>query len=95
MLNQTAFGLAMGAVYAAWMTLLALGAAFLHVGGGMVAEYGRFFPGYRPTPLGALLGGVYGLAIGTIFGLALAGLYNALAGREQAVEIGPVRLVRR
>lgn len=95
MLNQTAFGLAMGAVYAAWMALLALGARVFHVGEGMVAEYGKFFPGYRATPLGALLGGAYGFAIGGLFGWALAGLYNTLVGREQAVEIGPVRLVRR
>ena len=95
MLNQTAFGLAMGAVYAGWMALLAIGARLFHVGEGMVAEYGKFFPGYRPTLLGGLLGGVYGFVIGALFGLGLAALYNAFVGREQAVEIGPVRLVRR
>ena len=78
MLEQRAFGLAMGAVYAAFMAVLAWVAALFHVGEDAVAMYARIFPGYRSTFPGGLIGGLYGLATGFLLGWGIAAIYNRI-----------------
>jgi hypothetical protein len=76
-MNEKAFGIANGLVYGAFMALLAWAAASFRVGERAVEETAKYYPGYRATPLGGLLGAFYGLATGFALGWATAALYNA------------------
>jgi len=42
---------------------------------------GAYFPGYRVTGLGSVVGLVYGFVVGYAFGRTIAALYNALVSR--------------
>ncbi|HLH74750.1 MAG TPA: hypothetical protein VKX96_15795, partial [Chloroflexota bacterium] len=76
MLNQRAFGLAMGFAYAAYMMVLAWVAALFHVGDQAVAMTRAFYPGYDASFSGGLLGAAYGFATGFALGWGMAWLYN-------------------
>ena len=43
----------------------------------------RFYPGYTITPLGSLLGGLYGAIDGAVFFGIAAWLYNRLSGNAK------------
>jgi hypothetical protein len=57
-------------------------------GGRNVGEHlgllGNYFPGYRVSWLGSLLGLVYGALVGGLVGYSLAWIYNRLASLRQA-----------
>jgi hypothetical protein len=44
-----------------------------------LALLGQFFPGYRVTFVGSLIGSAYAFALGYVVGYASARLYNAVA----------------
>ena len=44
---------------------------------------GQFFPGYRVTAGGSVLGLLYGFATGYLAGWLLGTIYNAVAGRRR------------
>lgn len=94
MLDQKAFGLAMGLTYAAWLALLAWAAGSLRVGQSIVELYGSMFPGYQSTFLGGLVGAMYGLALGFPIGWGTAKLYNAMQERREVALPGVERLTR-
>ncbi|MFN2384504.1 MAG: hypothetical protein ABR559_09650 [Gemmatimonadota bacterium] len=67
---------------------LALATVWLLVRGGRdVGQHlnllGHYFPGYAVTWPGALMGLVYGAAVGALTGYALAWIYNRVAARRQ------------
>jgi hypothetical protein len=79
-LHPRAFGLAVGVVAGLWMLLLTLltyslatvdAREFL----GLLSQY---LPGYRVTPLGALIGSAYGLIIGWVVAYLFAATRNGL-----------------
>jgi len=86
-----AAGLAGGLSDAAGFALLFLATAFLIVKGGpMVGQHlqllSAFFPGYRVTWLGSLIGFVYAFVLGYALGRLIGAIYNRLAfGRVQSV----------
>jgi hypothetical protein len=49
-----------------------------------LALLGQFFPGYRVTFVGSLIGLVYGFAVGLLLGYVVARLYNWLVDRREA-----------
>lgn len=77
-LEAVKFGLAAGAVYAAAFFLYALVGALFGVGGEMLRMMGGFYPGVSPTFAGALLGAVWGFAVGFFFFALLGWIYNRL-----------------
>lgn len=94
-MNERAFGLANGLVYAFFMALLAWVAAAFHVGEGAVEETARYYPGYRATPTGGLLGAIYGMLTGFAMGWFIAWLYNSFQeGRTVLPTIGAERARR-
>ena len=65
-------------------TLIAVATLWLVVRGGEevgphLGLLANYFPGYRVTWLGSLLGFVYGAVVGAVFGWTLARIYNAIA----------------
>lgn len=50
----------------------------------------QFFPGYRVTFLGSLIGFAYGFVSGFIGGYFLAIVYNLIAARREPPEVPPV-----
>ncbi len=91
MLNQRAFGLAMGLVYAAMMAVMAWGAGAFGIGREIVSYTEKMYPGYRPTFVGGLVGGLYGFLTGFPMGWLMARLYNSLlhSGAESPVHPVP------
>lgn len=92
-MNARAFGLANGLVYAAFMALLAWFAAALHDGQGAVEETARYYPGYRATPLGGLIGAFYGMVTGFAMGWVIAWLYNRFRSEQFMLPEGEVESV--
>jgi hypothetical protein len=79
-LDRVAFGLSLGTVAGA---VLFLGTLFLAVKGGdgmarNLQLLRQYFPGYRVTPLGSVMGFVYAFASGFISGWSFAFLRNAM-----------------
>ncbi len=80
-LNVRAFALAFGIW---WGVGILLGTWWVIAIGGATGEatfLGRLYIGYAISPLGSLIGLVWGFADGLIAGAILAWLYNALAAR--------------
>jgi len=78
-LNVKAFALTAGilwgaAVFIATVWLLAMGS-----GGSTISLLGNFYLGYSFSPLGAVIGLVWGFVDGAICGALFAWLYNKLA----------------
>ncbi len=80
-LDAVKFGLAGGIIYAAMFFLYALLGALFGWGGEILAMIGNFYPGVAPTFLGAILGAVWGFAIGFVFFGLLAWIYGYLLDR--------------
>ncbi len=82
-LNARAWGIAFGLVLGGGLFLATL---FLVVKGGPTPGQhlqllGAFFPGYRVTFLGSLVGFVYGFVLGYALGRIIGEVYNRLALR--------------
>jgi hypothetical protein len=80
-LNAKLLGTVLGALFG---TLLFLATIILVLKGGELvglhlALLSNFFPGYRVTLGGSLIGLTYGFAFGFVCGSLLAGIYNKLA----------------
>jgi len=78
-LDIKAFGLACGIVWGSAMLFLGLINTFFAWGGGIERAMATVYIGYKSTPLGSIIGGVWGFFDAGIGGLALAWLYNKLA----------------
>jgi hypothetical protein len=76
------FGLAFGIVYAVVFFLYGALAAFLGWGGAMAEMIGSFYVGFGPTLGGALIGAVWGFAVGFVFFAVAAWIYNGLVGGD-------------
>jgi hypothetical protein len=79
-LEVTPFGIAFGIVYAAVFFLYGLVAALFGWGMEFAAMIGSFYVGFGPTFAGALIGAVWGFAVGFVFFAVAAWLYNLLIG---------------
>ena len=79
-LHTTKFGLAFGIVYAMVFFLYGAVAAFLGWGGAMAEMIGSFYIGFGPTLGGALIGALWGFAVGFGFFALAASIYNRLVG---------------
>ncbi len=82
-LNARAWGIAFGLVLGGGLFLATL---FLLIKGGPTPGQhlqllGAFFPGYRVTFLGSLVGFVYGFVLGYALGRIIGEVYNRLALR--------------
>ncbi len=85
MLNAWALGVSTGAAYGAYMALLAWAAGLFQVGGGAFEVMTTFYPGYRPTFMGGLIGAGYGLLTGFALGWVTGWLYNRVTRAERVV----------
>jgi len=79
-LNMKALGLSLGIVWGASVMLMGLVYMVSGWGGSFVDAMSKFYPGYRPTLSGCLLGGVFGFIDLGIGGIIIAWLYNRFAG---------------
>jgi hypothetical protein len=74
------FGLAFGIVYAVVFFLYGMAAALFGWGGAMAETIGSFYIGFGPTLAGALIGALWGFAVGFVFFALGAWIYNRLIG---------------
>jgi hypothetical protein len=79
-LHTTKFGLAFGIVYAVVFFLYGALAALFGWGGPMAEMIGSFYVGFGPTLGGALVGALWGFAVGFVFFAVAAWIYNKLVG---------------
>ncbi len=75
-LNRNSFGIAIGAVFALYMFLKALAAAYLGLGAEMVAVMKDFYIGYNAGLVGGVIGAAWAFIDGYIFGFLVAWVYN-------------------
>ncbi len=76
-LSPQALGVALGTLWAAYVFLCGLIAAF-GWGTELVHTLASLYLGYDPTLLGALVGAVWGFVDGYIAGVVVAWIYNRL-----------------
>jgi hypothetical protein len=76
-LSVRGLGLAMGVTWGAGVLLLGLLGA-IGWGRAVVEVLGSLYLGYRPTPLGSIVGGVWAFVDGGLAGVIVAWLYNRL-----------------
>jgi hypothetical protein len=87
-LQVKAFALTLGIIWAAmvflytWWLLVQTAYFNLDIPGGRVFLSG-LYPLYRITPLGSILGLIYGFVDGMIIGAATAWLYNLISTKNQ------------
>ena len=79
-LHTAKFGLAFGIVYAVVFFLYGALAALFGWGGPMAEMIGSFYVGFGPTLGGALVGALWGFAVGFIFFAVAAWIYNRMVG---------------
>ena len=79
-LDAGKFGIAFGMVYAVVFFLWGLLAALFGWGGAMAEMIGSFYLGFGPTLGGALIGALWGFAVGFGFFALAASIYNRLVG---------------
>jgi hypothetical protein len=79
-LHTAKFGLAFGIVYAVVFFLYGALAALFGWGGPMAEMIGSFYVGFGPTLGGALVGALWGFAVGFVFFALAAWIYNKLIG---------------
>jgi hypothetical protein len=79
-LHTAKFGLAFGIVYAVVFFLYGALAALFGWGGPMAEMIGSFYVGFGPTLGGALVGALWGFAVGFVFFAVAAWIYNKLVG---------------
>jgi hypothetical protein len=79
-IHPAALGTAMGSVLALWVSCVTLWMAMAgdHMGKHALALLSQFWPGYRVSPAGAVLGLVYGLALGFVAGYGFATARNGI-----------------
>lgn len=75
------FGIAFGSVYALVFFGYGVLAALSGWGAGMAEIIGGLYPGFGPTVAGALIGAVWGFAVGFVFFALGAWIYNRLVER--------------
>ena len=76
------FGIAFGVVYAVVFFLYGFMAALFGWGAALAEIVGGFYFGFGPTLGGALIGAVWGFAVGFVFFALGAWLYNSLIDRS-------------
>lgn len=81
-LNVKAFGLTCGIVWGVGLFLLTWWIMAFDGATGEITFIGRLYRGYRISPVGSIVGLLWGFADGGVGGLIFAWLYNRLAGRE-------------
>jgi hypothetical protein len=79
-LHTAKFGIAFGIVYAVVFFLYGALAALFGWGGPMAEMIGSFYVGFGPTLGGALVGALWGFAVGFVFFAVAAWIYNKLVG---------------
>ena len=79
-LHPSKFGLAFGIVYAVVFFLYGALAALFGWGSAMAEMIGSFYVGFGPTLGGAVIGALWGFAVGFIFFALAAWIYNRLLG---------------
>jgi hypothetical protein len=79
-LDVSKFGLAFGIVYAAIFLMYGAAAALFGWGSAMAEMIGSFYVGFGPTLGGALIGALWGFAVGFVFFAVAAWIYNRLIG---------------
>ena len=72
------FGIAFGVVYAGVFFLYGFMAALFGWGAALAEIVGSFYVGFGPTLGGAMIGAVWGFAVGFVFFALGAWLYNML-----------------
>jgi hypothetical protein len=77
-IDTVKFGIAFGIVYAVIFFLYGIMAALFGWGAEFAGLMGSLYPGFGPTLPGAVIGAVWGFAIGFLFFGAAAWLYNRL-----------------
>ncbi len=83
-IHAAKFGLAFGIVYALIFFLYGAVAALFGWGAEFATMIGDFYFGFGPTLAGALIGTVWGFALGFVFFALSAWIYNGLIGRSDA-----------
>jgi len=78
-LNVTAFGIALGLVWGGATLSLGIVDIFTTWGDGWGMLMSSMYIGYAPTPLGSIIGGIWGFCDGGIGGVTIAWLYNKFA----------------
>jgi hypothetical protein len=79
-IHAAKFGLAFGVVYAIVFFLYGIVAAVFDWGGALAEIIGSIYVGFGPSLVGALIGAVWGFAVGFVFFALGAWLYNRLIG---------------
>jgi hypothetical protein len=79
-LHTAKFGIAFGIVYAVVFFLYGALAALFGWGSPMAEMIGSFYVGFGPTLGGALVGALWGFAVGFVFFAVAAWIYNRLVG---------------
>ena len=80
-LNVKAFALVCGIMWGLAILLYTWWIIFIEGPTGEITIIGKIYRGYSISPLGSLIGLVWGLFDGLIGGLVFAWLYNFFAGR--------------
>ncbi len=83
-IDAVKFGVAFGIVYGVTFFLYGAVAALSGWGVEFATFIGKIYFGFGPTFLGALIGAVWGFAIGFVFFAVAAWIYNRLTGRPGA-----------
>ena len=78
-LNVRALAITTGIVWAAGIFLFTWWLYIRGISVGQMTIVGKVFPFYTVSPLGSLLGLIYGFVDGFVLGAAFAWLYNRLA----------------
>jgi protoporphyrinogen oxidase len=86
-MDSLAMGLSCGIICAVglWAMTMLLVLKGGHVVGPHLALLGQFFPGYRVTPLGSVLGLFYGSTVGFVGGFSLSALRNVVLFAHWAI----------
>ncbi|MDO8468670.1 MAG: bacteriophage holin [Candidatus Peribacter sp.] len=80
MINIKAFALTCGIFWAASLILIAALTMKAGLGLSFVNMVSEVYLGYGPTPVGAVIGAVWGFLDGLVCGAIFAWLYNKIAG---------------
>jgi hypothetical protein len=89
-LNVKAFGLAFGLWWGLGLFLLTWWIIAFDGATGEVTMIGRLYRGYSITPIGSVIGLLWGFVDGLFGGMILAWLYNLLAGRFSGKSLPPL-----
>lgn len=81
-LDVVSMGAAFGAVYAFFMLVLGLSAWTTGWGAGLVEMMSSLYIGFSATPVGSLVGVLWGVLDGFILGALLAWVYNYVLERR-------------